>query len=300
MEPFIVSNDLLDDPSALRARANRDGYLFLKDFVDQAAILETRADIAQILLEFGWIDEGTDILEAFTSRPAAVHGEAEHQPIYDRVQLLESFHSLAHDGAVLKLMTALLGEDAMLLPLNIARIIFPSRTEHTTPAHQDYVHIQGSRDVWTAWVPLGACPEDQGGLSVLTGSHKVGILPLSPALGAGGVKSLTQDVEGEWVSSPFDLGDALFFHSHTVHRGIPNRSGNRLRLSADYRYQRASDPVVDFALLPHSTVHTWEEIYRGWKSDRYQYYWRKFDLTTVPREPLPVVDEETRQPVAEH
>ena len=42
---------------------------------------------------------------------------------------------------------------------------------------------------------------------------------------------------GDWFSSPFDLGDALFFHSKTVHQGVPNLSGNRVRLSVDYRYQ---------------------------------------------------------------
>ena len=55
MKPFIVSNDLLHEPSALRDRAARDGYLFIKGFVNQDDILETRRDMARILLEFGWI-----------------------------------------------------------------------------------------------------------------------------------------------------------------------------------------------------------------------------------------------------
>ncbi|MCE2467601.1 MAG: hypothetical protein J4G06_06210 [Caldilineaceae bacterium] len=92
MEPFIVSNDLLHTPSALRDRAARDGYLFLKGFVHRDDILETRRDMAQVLLEFGWIDPGTDLLEAITHRPASIHGDEEHQPVYDRIQRLESFH----------------------------------------------------------------------------------------------------------------------------------------------------------------------------------------------------------------
>lgn len=299
MEPFIVSNDLLHEPSALRERAERDGYLFMKGLVNQDDILETRRDMAQILLEFGWIAPGTDLLEAITHRPAALHGDEEHQPVYERIQLLESFHSLAHDQAVSDLMTSLLGSDVMLHPANIARVVFPSATEHTTPAHQDFFHIQGNPDVWTAWIPLGACPQSHGGLSVLAGSHRVGILPVAPSLGAGGVKTLTQGVEGEWVSSPFEMGDTLFFHSHTVHRGLPNRSGDRLRLSVDYRYQRATDPIADYVLVPHGVQLTWEEIYRDWKSDKYQYYWHAHDLTPVPREPLTVVDEETREPLRE-
>ena len=204
---------------------------------------------------------------------------------------LESFHTLAHDRALWGLMEVLLGSDVLLQPSNIARMIFPSATEHTTPAHQDYVHIQGTPDVWTAWMPLGACPHSLGGLSVLTGSHKLGILPVSRSLGAGGLKSHTDDVDGEWVSSPFGLGDALFFHSHTVHRGLPNLSGNRLRLSVDYRYQRASDPVSDVVLTPHQARLSWEEVYRGWKSDEFQYHWRRHELTPVPKVPVTPVEE---------
>ena len=62
------------------------------------------------------------------------------------------------------------------------------------PPHQDFIHIQGSPNVWTAWLPLGDCAHDLGGLSLLVGSHKLGV---------------------------------LFFHSHTVHQRLPNLSGDR-------------------------------------------------------------------------
>ncbi len=178
----------------------------------------------------------------------------------------------------------------MLQPSNIARVIFPSKIEHTTPAHQDFVHIQGTPDVWTAWLPLGDCPESLGGLGVLTGSHKAGLLPVSKSLGAGGLRSHFEEIGGEWVSNPFKVGDVLFFHSQTVHRGLPNRSGNRIRLSVDYRYQRDSDPVMDEVLSPHQGRLSWEEVYRGWKSEKYQYYWQKHSLTPVPKEAVEVME----------
>ena len=42
MSPFVESNDIIDDSEALRRRADRDGYLFLRNFVDGESILETR------------------------------------------------------------------------------------------------------------------------------------------------------------------------------------------------------------------------------------------------------------------
>ncbi len=290
MKPFIASNDIRDDAEAIRHRANRDGYLFLRDLVHKDSILETRRDIAEVLKGVGWINDGTDPAKALTSHPAVLTGTPDFIPVYNSIQCLESFHSLAHADPILNLLEDLLGPDVMLQPSNIARVIFPSKIEHTTPAHQDFVHIQGTPDVWTAWLPLGDCPESLGGLSVLTGSHKAGVLPVSKSLGAGGLRSHFEEIGGEWVSNPFEVGDVLFFHSQTVHRGLPNLSGNRIRLSVDYRYQRASDPVMDNVLSPHQGRLSWEEVYKGWKSDKYQYYWQKLSLTPVPKEAVEVVE----------
>ncbi len=291
MTPFVDSSKLRGDAEAIRRRADRDGYLYLRGIVDEEAVLEARRDIAGVLQEVGWIDAGTDPDEAITSHPPHVSGEPEFSPVYDRVQLLESFHTLAHDEAILEVIEHLLGDDVLLQPSNIARFIFPTNLEQTTPAHQDFVHIQGTPDVWSAWLPLGDCPHLMGGLSVLSGSHKFGVLPVSRSLGAGGLRAHFEKIGGEWVSSPFENGDILFFHSHTVHRGLPNLSGNRLRLSVDFRYQRASDPVMDKVLTPHQGRLSWEEVYRGWKSDRYQYHWKRFELTPVEKVPVEVVNE---------
>ena len=288
MSPFIESNNIIDDSEALRCRADRDGYLFLRNFVDRESILETRRDITAILQDVGWIQVGTDPLEAITTHPAIISGMEEFKPVYDETLKLESFQTLAHANALIKLTEALLGPDVLLQPSNILRIIFPSNLDQTTPAHQDYVHIQGTRDVWTAWIPLSDCSEKLGGLSVLRGSHKSGIFPVSKVSGAGGLKSDTRSIDEDWVSSQFNLGDVLFFHSHTVHQGLPNRSGDRLRLSADFRYQRASEPVIYQVLTPHQGRLTWEEVYAGWKSDKYQYHWKKFTLTTVTKVPWKV------------
>ena len=291
MNPFVDSSDIRDDGDSLVKRAERDGYLFIRNFVDKEAIFQARRDIAGVLQDVGWIDAGTDPLETITSHPPHVSGEPEFSPVYDRVQSLESFHTLAHDDAIMCVIGHLLGDDVLLQPSNIARFIFPTNLEQTTPAHQDFVHIQGTPDVWTAWLPLGDCPHSMGGLSVLTGSHKFGILPVSRSLGAGGLRAHFEKIGGEWVSSPFEAGDVLFFHSHTVHRGMPNLSGDRIRLSVDYRYQRASDPVMDKVLTPHQGRLSWEEVYKGWKSTEFQYHWRKYNLTPVEKVPVQVVEE---------
>ena len=42
IEPFFVSNELLDHPEKLRERAQQDGYLFFRGLIDADAIYEVR------------------------------------------------------------------------------------------------------------------------------------------------------------------------------------------------------------------------------------------------------------------
>jgi hypothetical protein len=71
------------------------------------------------------------------------------------------------------------------------------------------------------------------------------------------------------------------FHSHAVHRALPNRGPDRLRLSVDYRYQPASHPVTRGSLLPHYARVPWSEIYACWKVTERQYYWERMALNVV-------------------
>ena len=97
MNPFVDSSEISTDGEALRWRADRDGYLFLRGWVDKESVLAARRDIAAVLQDVGWIDAGTDPDETVTSHAPYVSGEPEFSPVYDKVQLLESFHTLAHD-----------------------------------------------------------------------------------------------------------------------------------------------------------------------------------------------------------
>ena len=282
--PFAASNDLLDRPRDLRARALEDGYLFIRGLVPDAPILRLRRDIAAILDGVGWLDADTDPLDAISTQGAKLMGTPEFIPIYDAMQRLESFHTMAHEPALLNVAEALLGERGMPQPSAIVRVLFPDKLEYTTPPHQDFVLVQGTPEVWTAWIPLGPCPASLGGLAVLRGSHRRGILPMHQRKGAGGLGVDEGYLDGEWMSSPFERGDTLFFHSKTVHQGLPNVSGDRIRLSVDYRYQKLTDKIMSKNLGVHQGRLTWPEVYAGWKSDRYQYYWEGHQREVAEKE----------------
>lgn len=277
MKPFEDSTELLDSAELLRERAKRDGYLFFRRLVPRGDVSQLREAFVDILERHGWLNEGADAENLLSTQEARVEGMTEYWPVFDEFQRMEAFHALAHSPPILEMLRTLFGEEPLVHPRNIGRIMFPSSP--ATPPHQDFVHIQGTPDVWTAWIPLGDCPMELGGIAVLAGSHRDGVYPVRPMRGAGGVGVNEEAIDGEWRGGGFETGDAIFFHSQAVHKSLPNQTGERMRLSVDYRYQAASKPVTEGSLLPHFNRFSWDWVYEGWRSAELQYYWRKFDLT---------------------
>jgi hypothetical protein len=281
-EPFVPSKLGADSPEVLRARMDGQRYLFLPDLIDHTAIHEVRHDILAVCAQAGWLAPGTDPDEGIAAPGVRyVAGQPEFGEVYREIQKLESFHALAHQPGILDAVRTIVQDDVLVHPRNIARVIFPQNIDFTTPAHQDFIHIKGAADTYTCWFPLGDCPPELGGLAIMAGSHPEGVLPHVPALGAGGKGIVTEPLPYHWVASPLRTGDALLFHSHTVHKGLDNVSADRLRVSVDFRYQAVSAPVHPSSLLPHHGQLTWDDIYAGWESKQYQYYWRSLPVNVA-------------------
>jgi len=278
MKPFLDSTDILDDAEALRARMERDGYLFIRALLPKRLLEEVRLSWLELLCDAGCVDCDAPPAEGIAN-PGGFRVEPQPQymklviDLYRRPQT----HDIPHDPALMGVMERLVGAPILLHPSIIARYIFPGRTAYTTPAHQDWVPIQGTEQTYTAWIPLSDVPEQMGGVQICAGSHRAGVYNFRPALGAGATQ-VTDELPDDWRYNPFAQGDVLIFHSRTVHKGMPCR-GRRLRLSVDARYQSAAEPVAPASLLNHGGV-DWDEIYAGWppEAEDRKYYWKKLDL----------------------
>ncbi len=287
---YTDSTSIISDPIALRERAEEDGYLFFRGLLPKDLVLELRRQILGVLDRNNLIDRGHPLLDAYVNRETVLADDIDRivaaglgvrPELYAEVQRLELFHALPHHPAMKTLYRNLFGEEVFVHPRHIARIMVPADYNHATPLHQDFIHIQGTTNVWTAWFPMGDCPRELGGLSVARGSHQLGLLPVGYAQGAGNYASQLCD-EPEWIEDNFRCGDVLTFHSHTVHKGQKPSITDRIRLSGDVRYQPASEGIEQRSLEPHCAVTTWEDIYAGWKSDKLKYYWQQNDLSMSP------------------
>ena len=279
--------DLLGSPDELRQRAAEHGCLFFRGLLDPARVLEVRRQILEVCREHGWLAAGPDLMDGVAHPGTRVFesDDPRWQALYDDVQRMRDFHALALEPALIGMFEALFGEPVLAHSRNICRLVFPDLNTHSTPPHQDNYFIGGSDETWTAWIPLGDCPEELGGLAVNRGSHRRGVLETSEGVGPGGRQVSVED-DSAWVGGRYECGDVIILHSLTIHQGRDNVTADRLRLSADYRYQPRSHPVREDSLQPHMNWLTWEEIYDQWEAqDPVKYYWTDWDLDVVKREP---------------
>ena len=255
--PFIESNST-ENAEVLRARLDENGYLFFRDLVPQETVLELRREILELCREAGWLHPDYDLMDGVVrpAQPPTSEGNPDYMKVYRQVLKLPRFHDFPLQPALIDIAARVLqcqSEEVLTHPRRIGRITFPNFQVATTPAHQDHFYIRGSEETYSCWMPLGDCPQSLGGLAVWNGSHKRGFQEhseVSPgAVGGRGVP--VRESETEWHTCDFRAGDALFFHAFTIHKALPNQSGNRLRISTDNRYQRPDDAIDPSALLPH-------------------------------------------------
>jgi len=281
MNPFVESQELIHDVTALKTRLDQDGYLFIRHLIPRNTIENVRQQTLAPAKTAGWLKDGTPVSKAIANPDAAcVDPDRAYLEVLRQQLVLEDLHALKHHPAIVSLFESLFGESVLVHALAIPRNIFPQRSDFTTPPHQDYVHIQGSTSTYAIWLPLGDVPLKMGGLSIASGSHRAGVRAFKVSSGAGGMEC-SESFEGSWVGGDFAAGDALIFHSLAVHRGLPNQT-DRLRQSLDCRYSPASEPVMEISLRPYADLFTWDEVYANWQSTRYQHYWNALSPNIVP------------------
>jgi hypothetical protein len=234
MEELHTANDIVDDPDALRDRIRDDGYVFVRGLLDAELVRGVGREAAAALQTAGWTSAGGDPLGAAPLEPihAVAMRDAIGDPGYRAFALLEGFNMLPYLEPFEAFMHRLAGPSAFCRPRKVPRVVYPAAMVPRHPGavvHKDYSGVQ---DMFTCWVPLIDVPVSDGGLAVLPGSQRwVRFRP----------RSIGPDEQG-WCTTHYTPGDVLVFHCLTTHAALPNR-GQHLRLSGEYRWQPAEEPV---------------------------------------------------------
>jgi hypothetical protein len=259
------------------------GYALIRGLIPPGDVRKVLVEVAVILSEAGWLQLGHDPLERIANSSAACGDpDPAFKQTYREIFNLESLHALPHHPALKSIMKMLAGEQVLVHPKPIGRLIFPNCENLTVHAHQDYRFMNGDPECFTVWIPLHDCPIDAGPLQILEGSHRLGVINHEDE--NLHVPEIPTEVvaKGDWVGGQINAGDVLIFHSLTVHAALPNRS-DRLRVSLDCRFQNCSRAVHPGNLaFAGESGKSWEATYARWRSDDLKYYWKELPLNLQP------------------
>jgi hypothetical protein len=277
----IQASDLT--PSLLRDEIRFRGYVLIRGALPHEAISPVLGDVTHLMSAAGWLLPDYHPVERMADASAACGDpDPTFKQTYQRIFNLESFHALPHQSTLQKIMKMLVGDQLLVHPKPIGRLIFPNCERLVVHPHQDYEFMGGDPECFTAWIPLHDCPINVGPLRILEGSHRFGVQGHQrenlhvPEIS-------TEAVMGdEWVGGQINAGDVLIFHSLTVHAASPNLSA-QLRVSLDCRFQDAHR-VLNPANLVFSgeSGKSWEKTYADWQSSDLKFYWKKLPLTFKP------------------
>lgn len=233
------STHVAGQPAELRRRFWSDGYLLLRGVLDRADVLGIRADYFARLERHDAVHGG--------GGPA--YGTVGH-PAYDLVRS-PTFDAFTRDARLHELAELLFAAPVELLPRRIVRH-FAAHSPQASRAHVDFDYLdQGSDQVVTAWITLGDCPIERGGIVYLEGSQVAEPAQLDALRRytdrPHDARPVSNDLDrtsaalgGRWLCADFEAGDVVLHTARIVHASLDNVS-DVARLSTDLRFQRIGD-----------------------------------------------------------
>ncbi|MCK6449700.1 MAG: phytanoyl-CoA dioxygenase family protein [Alphaproteobacteria bacterium] len=264
--PMRDSAALLADAPALRARLEKDGYLFLRNALDRDEVAAARREVFQRLAEVGEIAPPAEA-GVFTGASRRRETVDDLGRFWRSVSEGPALRRVSHGSRLAAIMEKVFGEAAVPFDFLYLRAGSVGRA---TGLHCDYPFFTRAHErVCTVWIPIGDVPVTDGPVVVVEGSHRfadlveatrgfdvvrdaprradLGIHPIDFARQRG-TRLLTAD---------FRAGDLALFGMFTIHGALDNHSPiGRVRLSCDVRWQPASLPVDAryFGPLPAGTT----------------------------------------------
>jgi hypothetical protein len=243
---------LLGDVAALKQRMNDDGYLFMRGLLDRDTVLAARREI---LLKFAIVGEidaiNYDVMDGIRSDRSFIDS-VNLFAFTDSLRTGAAYGGVVEASVLLDFFAGFLGGPVRSFDFRWPRFMRPGEG---TGIHCDGPYItRGTKNVWSAWIPLGDVSMAEGALMVLERSHaneklrtsygtrdadreKIGWLSADPV-------GLRRRLGGAWRSADFRAGDVLLFGPYLVHASLDNNSPERrCRLSSDTRYLLAGDPL---------------------------------------------------------
>jgi hypothetical protein len=271
------SDDIVDNPNALRTRMVEDGYLYLPGLLDRQDVLDARREVMERLSALGALHEHYPLLEGVYNPGGKTGG------MYDFTLNNPPLMKVLYSGPMIAFYERFLGGPVAHFDYTWFRVKAPGAASPTQP-HYDIVYMgRGTKNLYTSWTPLGDVPYEMGGLMLLKNSHRLDELKRtygqsdvdkycenegdseqiveaaraenrdltaeerarirwnSTGSYSADAVEVRSELGGRWLTAEYKLGDLLVFCMHLMHASSDNHT-DRIRISSDSRYQLASEP----------------------------------------------------------
>ena len=224
--------------------------VYERDGIVQVPGLFTKPEVGQIRTIFMdqvakdhslAIDDGVPVDDPLARFPRFVHPHRRGDIEAGRLSL-----ELMLDSRILDVVTELIGPALGAQSM----FYFKPPTARGQAMHQDNTFLRAHPETClAAWIAIDDVDEENGGLAVVPGSHRVELACPEPA-------DLTESFTDAEVAIPDGLrkvqtrmqaGDVLFFHGSVVHGSRPNTSTSRFRRSLIFHYvPEESTEIAEF------------------------------------------------------
>lgn len=218
------------DPQAQKTRFEEDGYLVARALLSAHEVAACEREIKRLhRLAVDLQDRGDPGARHFQLEPYADTAAREGLPVLRKIEqtrvFSEVFRNLAAHPRLIRLVGSLLGPDLLLFRSTL--MLKPAFHGSSHGLHQDsaYWPMRPPALVTVSIALTDANPEN-GCIQVLPGSHRWGLQSWG-RIARRQYEALTDrdDVDlSERTDVPLAAGDAVFFHSMTVHGSGPNPS----------------------------------------------------------------------------
>lgn len=225
---------------SVRASFHRDGFAVIHNFLDPSELAGLQSGLDRFLRDIAPTVDRAHVMYEDSADPASLKQA-------DCIHLEPTLDQWRIGGRVRQLAEFLIGP---VVPQQGEFFDKPPHNNRPTPPHQDGFYFCLDPNIaCTIWIPLDRADRDNGALSYVKGSHRLGVLPHRATAVLGFSQGLIPDPAtlGESVLCEVDPGDILVHHSLTVHSASGNTSP-RHRRSIGYVYYSASAKVDQAAL----------------------------------------------------
>ena len=236
----------------LQKALEKDGYIYIKNVINEEEISKAREDIFQKLGEVNELKYpfSDGIASGKSNRDVLFSSRGK---FWEQVSNISSLRNITNGKTLNKIFDKIFGMPSVGFDFIFLRAVGGGKFTHM---HCDAgFFTRKTQKVLTCWLVFTDVPLDKGPLFVIEGSHKYDdIYKKYYGFDVDKNKNLKASIESHPVdfakerkskilTAHFNPGDILIFGMYTVHGTFENHSkDNKIRLTCDIRFQPQKEP----------------------------------------------------------